>query len=179
MIFCDVEEKVWTKRECQSVLFLGRLWWVDTKKSHAKLCTLIRNGNWPFWKCWDLRTFGRGSRVIFTVRNNWWGDLAAFNNTVLSAAAVSKLPWERRDGTISSSRLASNITVHNFLYYKTFLFGHQVFLYPGKNSLFSRNVNVTYIFVCAEVMPLLMKVIMDSGWDSSMTCVWMYENVLV
>ena len=77
------------------------------------------------------------------------GDLAAFSNTMLSAAAVSRLPWGRRDGTISLSRLASNITLPNFLYYKTLLFGHQVFLYPGKNSLFSRNVNVAYIFVCA------------------------------
>ena len=72
-------------------------------------------GTWPFWKCWDVRTFERGSQVIFIMWNNWWGDLAAFNNMVLSAAAaVSRLPWGR-DGTMSLSRLASNITVPNFL----------------------------------------------------------------
>ena len=44
MIVSDIKE-VWTKGEGQSVLFLGKLSWVDTKKSHAKLCTLIRNEN--------------------------------------------------------------------------------------------------------------------------------------
>ena len=43
MTFCDIKDKVWTKEECQSVLFLDKIWWVDTKKSYAKLCTLIRN----------------------------------------------------------------------------------------------------------------------------------------
>ena len=43
MTFCDIKEKVWTKEKCQSVLFLDNIWWADTKKSHAKLCTLIRN----------------------------------------------------------------------------------------------------------------------------------------
>ena len=36
-----------------------------------------------------------------------------------------------------------------------------MFLYFGKNSLFSKNVNVTYIFVCAEVLKLLM---MANNW---------------
>ena len=104
-------------------------------------------GSWPFWKCWDLKTFGSGSRVIFTVSNNCRGDLAAFNNMVLSSSAVSRLP-QGRDGTISLSRLASNITVHIFCYYRAFLLITKVFLYFGKNSLLSKNVNIRYISLC-------------------------------
>ena len=47
---------------------------------------------WPYWKCWDVKTFGSGSQAIFTVSNSCRGDLAAFNNMVLSSAAVSRLP---------------------------------------------------------------------------------------
>ena len=50
MTFCDIKEKVWTQGECQSVLFLNKLWWVDTKKSHAKLCTLVRNDHMTIMK---------------------------------------------------------------------------------------------------------------------------------
>ena len=45
--------------------------------------------------------------------NNWQRNLIAFDNMVLSSAAVSRLP-SRRGGTIYISRLASNITVPTF-----------------------------------------------------------------
>ena len=57
------------------------------------------------------------------------------------------------------SRLASNITVPiYFAVIRRFYLVTKVFLYFGKNSLFSRNVNVTHFFVCSEVLQLLMKV---------------------
>ena len=57
--------------------------------------------------------------VLFTASNYWRRDLSAFDNMVLSAAAASRLPW--RDGTISLSRLASNITVPTFSYNNVFI----------------------------------------------------------
>ena len=53
--------------------------------------------------------------MIFTANNNWCGHLAAFDNMVLSAASVSRLPWGRY-GTASLSILDSNITVPTFCY---------------------------------------------------------------
>ena len=51
--------------------------------------------------------------VLSTASNYWRRDQAAFDNMVLSSAAESRLPW-RRGGTISLSRLASDITAPIF-----------------------------------------------------------------
>ena len=58
-------------------------------------------------------------------------DLAAFNNVVLSSAAVSRLPW-RRDGTVSLSSLASNVTAPIFAIITCFYSVTKVSLYFGK-----------------------------------------------
>ena len=55
-------------------------------------------------------------------------DQAAVDSMVLPSSAVSRLPW-RRDGTISLSRLASDITAPIFSDNNMFLFSHKGFLY--------------------------------------------------
>ena len=66
--------------------------------------------------------------VLSTASNYWGRDQATFNSMVLSSSAESRLPW-RRDGTISLSRLASDITAPIFSYDNMFLFSHKGFLY--------------------------------------------------
>ena len=52
--------------------------------------------------------------LVFSTASNYWRrDQAAFDNMVLSSSAESRLSW-RRDGTISLSRLASDITAPIF-----------------------------------------------------------------
>ena len=85
--------------------------------------------------------------VHFTASNNWRRDLAAFDNIVLSSSAVSRLRW-RRDGTISLSRLASNITVYTFCYNNMFLFSHQSCLAFWKIKFVELKCHQCYLYLC-------------------------------
>ena len=114
-LFVTLKRRSEPRENTNLCFFLDTLWWVDRKKSHANFVHLSGMTTWSFWKCWDERTFGVGAQVIFTANNNWWGHLAAFDNMVLSAASVSRLPWGRY-GTASLSILGSNIAVPTFCY---------------------------------------------------------------
>ena len=87
----------------------------------------------------------------------------AFDNMVLSAATVSRLPW-RSDVTISLSRIASNITVPNFCYNNMF--------YSVTNVLLFFNNTVHWVEMSMQKFWNFpgREIIMDSSWYSSMTC---------
>ena len=106
--------------------------------------------------------------VLFTASNNWQRDLAAFDNMVLSSAAVSRLPW-RRGGTIYLSRLASNITVPTFCYNNI--------ITPNCSCILENKVCWVQISSMLPISLYVQKfrnfhwreIIMDFGWVSSMT----------
>ena len=70
MIFCDIKGS--EPRENASLCsFLVNSNGLTQRSSMQNSVHLLAMGTWPFWKCWDERTFGRGSQVIFTAPNNW------------------------------------------------------------------------------------------------------------
>ena len=100
--------------------------------------------------------------VLSKASNYWRRDQAAFGNMMLSSSSESRLPW-RRDGTISLSRLASDITAPIFSYNNMFWFSHKsvlVFL-----NFVESKCHQCYLYLCAEVQKLPLKEnIKDSGW---------------
>ena len=113
--------------------------------------------------------------VLSTASNYWRRCQTTFDNMVLSSAAESRLP-RRRDGTISLSRLASDITAHIFSYNNMFLFSHKSVLVFFK--FVESKCHQCYLYLCAEVLKLpLQEIIMDSDWDINDLCLNIWKCV--